>query len=49
MKNNTRWLRRDKKRHKARYGMRVDNSSLKTIQISLAHKRQNRAKKGQSR
>ena len=46
MKDHPKWERRDKKLRKARYGMRVDNASLKTVQINLSHKRQKRVKKG---
>jgi len=34
-----RWERRDKKRNKARYGMRVSGRSIITIQKALAEKR----------
>ena len=44
MKTN-KWDRRDKKHHKARYGMRVSGRSTITIQQALAYKRKKRKKK----
>jgi len=39
------WERRDKKRFKKRYGMRVDNAGVRRVQMDIAHKRQRRRKK----
>jgi hypothetical protein len=39
------WERRDRKRHKARHGMRVDNAGVRRVQMDLARKRQRRRKK----
>ena len=39
------WVARDRKRFKKRYGMRVDNAGVRRVQLDLAHKRQKRRKK----
>jgi len=44
MKQN-KWDRRDKKHHKARYGMRVSGRSIITIQQNLAYRRKKSKKK----
>ena len=44
MKQN-KWDRRDKKHHKARYGMRVSGRSTIVIQQALAHRRKKRKEK----
>ena len=36
MRTQTRWSRRDEKRHKARWGMRMDGKATKTILARLA-------------
>jgi len=42
------WDRRDKKRNKARYGMRVSGRSIISIQQALAEKRRKKKGKGTS-
>lgn len=39
------WKARDRKRRKARYGMRVDGKSTKKVHLDLAWKRKQRKKK----
>ena len=46
MSNRNGWEARDKKRNKARYGMRVSGKSIIAIQKALAERRRNKKRGG---